>query len=252
MATIGRVWGKDSNSKKGQNGTYGRFPSPCIYAQTMQHCQHPHTEANLSNLTWSGQQSATLYLSYSRMRTTNAQAIAQALKVMTASLMGPNNAQEVIPLNRACHMQGLFWLVFSTMGMHLFGGLQLEVGRTYPNYDTFLNSLISSFNVLNLENWNQQMYAIARASNGGAIAYYLVRYGCHHHHDGLPMLLYGVSFNTAGCKNSSSCVGLIHSPTIRGQYACATKGSPFAVFTNNNSHSCNNTWPCTQLVFLQE
>jgi hypothetical protein len=28
----------------------------------MQHCQHLHTAPNLSNLTWAGQQSATVYL----------------------------------------------------------------------------------------------------------------------------------------------------------------------------------------------
>jgi hypothetical protein len=47
------------------------LPFPCIHAQTMQHCQHPHTASNLSNLTWAGQQSATLCLWCSRMKTTN-------------------------------------------------------------------------------------------------------------------------------------------------------------------------------------
>jgi hypothetical protein len=37
----------------------------------MQHCQHPHTASNFSNLTWAGQQSATLCLWCSRMETTN-------------------------------------------------------------------------------------------------------------------------------------------------------------------------------------
>jgi hypothetical protein len=27
------------------------LPFPCIHAQTMQHCQHPHTASNFSNLT---------------------------------------------------------------------------------------------------------------------------------------------------------------------------------------------------------
>jgi hypothetical protein len=40
------------------------LPIPCIHAQTMQHCQHPHTASNLSNLTWAGQQIATLCLWY--------------------------------------------------------------------------------------------------------------------------------------------------------------------------------------------
>jgi hypothetical protein len=48
------------------------LPFPCIYAQTMQHCQHPHTAINLSNSTWASQQSATLCLWHSRTKTTNA------------------------------------------------------------------------------------------------------------------------------------------------------------------------------------
>jgi hypothetical protein len=47
------------------------LPFPCIHAQTMQHCQHPHTASNFSSLTWAGQQSATLCLWCSRMKTTN-------------------------------------------------------------------------------------------------------------------------------------------------------------------------------------
>jgi hypothetical protein len=38
------------------------FTLPCIHAQTIQRCQHPHAASNLSYLTWSGQQSATLCL----------------------------------------------------------------------------------------------------------------------------------------------------------------------------------------------
>ncbi len=40
----------------------------------------------------------------------------------------------------------LFWLVFTIMGMHVFGGLELQI-YSYPNFDTFLNSLVSTFNV---------------------------------------------------------------------------------------------------------
>ena len=39
----------------------------------------------------------------------------------------------------------IFWLVFTIMGMHIFGGLELQ--SIWPNYDTFFNSLISTFNV---------------------------------------------------------------------------------------------------------
>jgi hypothetical protein len=39
----------------------------------------------------------------------------------------------------------LFWLVFSIVGLHVFGGLTLDV--PWPNCDTFVNSLILNFNV---------------------------------------------------------------------------------------------------------
>jgi hypothetical protein len=45
---------------------------------------------------------------------------------------------------------------------------------SYPNFDTFLNSLVSTFNILNLENYQNQQGAIVRATNWGAATYYLV------------------------------------------------------------------------------
>ncbi len=47
--------------------------------------------------------------------------------------------------------------MFTIVGMNLFGGLELPPDRSYPNYDTFFNAFVSTFNVLNLENWNMQM-----------------------------------------------------------------------------------------------
>ena len=41
---------------------------------------------------------------------------------------------------------GLFWIVFAIVGMHVFGGLALD-RDAYPNFDTFLNSLVATFNV---------------------------------------------------------------------------------------------------------
>jgi hypothetical protein len=38
------------------------LPFPCMHAQIMQHCQHPHIASNFLNLTWAGQHSATLCL----------------------------------------------------------------------------------------------------------------------------------------------------------------------------------------------
>lgn len=39
----------------------------------------------------------------------------------------------------------LFWLVFSIIGLHVFGGLQLD--EPFPNSDDLINSLIVNFNV---------------------------------------------------------------------------------------------------------
>jgi hypothetical protein len=39
----------------------------------------------------------------------------------------------------------LFWLVFSIMGLHVFGGLKLD--EPWPNCDDMINSLILNFNV---------------------------------------------------------------------------------------------------------
>jgi hypothetical protein len=58
--------------------------------------------------------------------------------------------------------------------MNVFGGLPLPPDKAYPNFDTFFNSLISTFNILNLENWNQQMYAVAGATNDGSVMFYLL------------------------------------------------------------------------------
>lgn len=41
---------------------------------------------------------------------------------------------------------GLFWVVFAIVGMHVFGGIPLDRDG-YPNFDTFLNSLVTTFNV---------------------------------------------------------------------------------------------------------
>jgi hypothetical protein len=79
-----------------------------------------------------------------------------------------------ITQSRLLRLQVLFWLVFTIFGMNVFGGLQLPPANAYPNFDTFMNALLSTFNVLNLENWNQQMFAVADASNDGAVIYYLL------------------------------------------------------------------------------
>lgn len=41
----------------------------------------------------------------------------------------------------------LFWVVFSVVGMHVFGPLKLDHWSPWPNFNTFLFSLVSMFNV---------------------------------------------------------------------------------------------------------
>lgn len=66
----------------------------------------------------------------------------------------------------------LFWIVFAIVGLHVFGGLKLD--EAWPNYDTFILALVSVFNVLNLEDWEITMFAVARASNEGSLVYSVV------------------------------------------------------------------------------
>jgi hypothetical protein len=44
----------------------------------------------------------------------------------------------------------LFWVVFSIVGLHVFGGTPLD--SDWPNFDTLVNSMVTIFNALNLEN----------------------------------------------------------------------------------------------------
>lgn len=40
----------------------------------------------------------------------------------------------------------LFWVVFSVVGQHVFGGLHLTY-YPWPNYNSFFNALVAAFNV---------------------------------------------------------------------------------------------------------
>ncbi|GAX77245.1 hypothetical protein CEUSTIGMA_g4691.t1 [Chlamydomonas eustigma] len=66
----------------------------------------------------------------------------------------------------------IFWLLFTIMGMHIFGGIYLSI--IWPNFDTFFNSLVSTFNILNLENYQNQWGSIARTLGWGPAAYYII------------------------------------------------------------------------------
>jgi hypothetical protein len=51
----------------------------------------------------------------------------------------------------------LFWLVFSIMGLHVFGGLTLD--EPWPNHDDMINSLILNFNV-RAEQWLLRIHRV--------------------------------------------------------------------------------------------
>lgn len=57
----------------------------------------------------------------------------------------------------------IFWVLFAIIGMFTFGGLNLTT-TLYPNYDTFLGSLVSTFNILNMENYQNQWGDVSRAT----------------------------------------------------------------------------------------
>ncbi|GIL57898.1 hypothetical protein Vafri_13128 [Volvox africanus] len=67
----------------------------------------------------------------------------------------------------------LFWLVFSIIGMHVFGIKALDDSE-WPNFTTFLYSLISTWNVLNLENWTSTMHATIRVTNWGSSIFFVL------------------------------------------------------------------------------
>lgn len=43
-------------------------------------------------------------------------------------------------------------LIYTLVGLHTFGGLRQQL-LAFPNYDTFFNALIASFECLTLEDW---------------------------------------------------------------------------------------------------
>ncbi|GIM03598.1 hypothetical protein Vretimale_8329, partial [Volvox reticuliferus] len=66
----------------------------------------------------------------------------------------------------------LFWGVFAIVGLHVFGGLDLA-RDPYPNFDTFMNSLVTTFNILTLENYQNNMYETIRTTNYGSALFFV-------------------------------------------------------------------------------
>ncbi|GAX79594.1 hypothetical protein CEUSTIGMA_g7035.t1 [Chlamydomonas eustigma] len=71
----------------------------------------------------------------------------------------------------------LFWIVFGIIGMNVFGAMTLDLTYLgipgYPDFSTFLSSMVIAFQVMTLENYQQTMYSVVRASNYGAVSWFL-------------------------------------------------------------------------------
>ncbi|XP_069119459.1 voltage-dependent calcium channel type A subunit alpha-1-like isoform X4 [Argopecten irradians] len=61
----------------------------------------------------------------------------------------------------------LFILIFALLGMQLFGGeMNFEDGRPASHFDTFPRALLTVFQILTGEDWNEVMYSGIRAGGG--------------------------------------------------------------------------------------
>ncbi|KAG2448926.1 hypothetical protein HYH02_006274 [Chlamydomonas schloesseri] len=67
----------------------------------------------------------------------------------------------------------LFWMVFAIVGMHVFGDKDLDT-FPWPNFSTFLFSLVATWNVLNLENWQNTMYAVIRQTDYASSLFFVM------------------------------------------------------------------------------
>eukprot|EP00198_Chlamydomonas_reinhardtii_P001158 XP_001690493.1 voltage-gated Ca2+ channel, alpha subunit [Chlamydomonas reinhardtii] len=67
----------------------------------------------------------------------------------------------------------LFWMVFAIVGMHVFGDKDLDT-FPWPNFSTFLYSLVATWNVLNLENWQNIMYAVIRQTGYASSLFFVM------------------------------------------------------------------------------
>lgn len=68
----------------------------------------------------------------------------------------------------------LFIMIFAMLGMHLFGGeFNTDEGTPQENFDTFAISLLTVFQILTGEDWNEIMYKgiNAKGGNGAGMIY---------------------------------------------------------------------------------
>jgi len=70
----------------------------------------------------------------------------------------------------------LFLIIFSLLFSQLFSGwMYRDSGNPFYNFDNFSNSLISSFDLLTVENWNNILWAMW-ANVGSLGTYFMVAF----------------------------------------------------------------------------
>ncbi|XP_035684363.1 voltage-dependent calcium channel type A subunit alpha-1-like isoform X11 [Branchiostoma floridae] len=85
-----------------------------------------------------------------------------ALSNLVISLL--NSMRSIISL---LFLLFLFLLIFALLGMQLFGGeFNFDDGRPASNFDTFPIALLTVFQILTGEDWNEVMYAAIKAKGG--------------------------------------------------------------------------------------
>merc|ERR1739838_1248582 len=85
-----------------------------------------------------------------------------SLRNLVVSLL--NSMRSIISL---LFLLFLFILIFALLGMQLFGGgFSFDEGRPAGNFDTFTTALLTVFQILTGEDWNEVMYDGIRARGG--------------------------------------------------------------------------------------
>lgn len=70
----------------------------------------------------------------------------------------------------------LFWVLFSIIGLHVFGTLKLDddpYHDGFPNYHSFINSMVATFDILTFEDVEEDMMVLTRASGMGSALFFV-------------------------------------------------------------------------------
>eukprot|EP00163_Fabomonas_tropica_P014779 TRINITY_DN2686_c0_g2_i1.p1 TRINITY_DN2686_c0_g2~~TRINITY_DN2686_c0_g2_i1.p1 ORF type:complete len:1526 (-),score=377.56 TRINITY_DN2686_c0_g2_i1:447-4610(-) len=97
------------------------------------------------------------------------QSLRQLLEVIAGALA---------PIGNAAFVLLLFIFIFAVLGMQLFGGQIRFIGESPEvprhNFDNFLWSIITVFQILTGENWNEVMYDVVRATHWTSAFYFVL------------------------------------------------------------------------------